>query len=281
MHLALLRSLLLACVVCAAGASIAHPGEHQQLALIDQAIAQQPRDQALYIRRASLYSSSGHFDEAMADLLHAETLGPSAATALERGLLSLRQGDAELAIGHFNRYIEAYPGTAIAYEYRARAARAAGDKAQAVADLKRSIELNGQPHPGTYLAAADVLQEMRDTDQAIALLDQGMARLGTIPTLQHRAIELVLEQGRTDEAIARLESLRTALRESPAWKLQMTELLLQDGRYGDARILLAAVETDLGGRRSTPANRAMLEQARELKGRLAAADAPDRDQSGF
>jgi tetratricopeptide (TPR) repeat protein len=266
----ILRGLLLACLPCAFSPVYAHPGEHQQLENINQYIARQPNEQVLYIRRASLYSTGGHFEQAAADLARAETLGPPVEAATERGLLHLRQGEVDLAILSFDRYIKAYPSVAITYEYRARAAREAGNKAQAVADLKQSIALRERAHPGIYLAAADLLHEMRDTRQAILLLDEGLEKLGPVPTLQRRAIELVLGQGETANAIARWESLRTPLRESPAWKLEMASLLLADKRVAEAQSLLAEVEADLQQRRTTPANLAVLDQSRDLRSRIAA-----------
>jgi len=270
MATALSRILLLACTLCMADAVYSHPGEDEQLARLGQYIAAQPDAQVLYIRRASLYSLGGHFEEAAADLTRAEALGPPAEAALERGLLHLRMGDAQLALSYFNRFLDAHPDAVYAYEYRAHAARAAGDKPRAVADLKRYIELQDNPHPGVYLAAADLLHEMRDTEQAIVLLDQGLAKIGLVTTLQRRAIELVLAQGRTAEAIFRLETLRKPLRENPRWKLEMAELLLQDQRIDDAQTLLADIELDLRARRATPANLAMLEHSQELRQKITA-----------
>lgn len=267
---AILRGLLLACLPCALSTAYAHPGEHEQLENINHYIARQPNEQVLYIRRASLYSTGGHYEQAAADLARAETLGPPVEAAIERGLLHLRQGEVDLAMRSFDRYIKAYPGVAITYEYRARAAREAGNKAQAVADLKQSIALREHPHPGIYLAAADLLHEMQDTRQALLLLDEGLAKLGPVPTLQRRAIALVLGQGQTANAIARLETLRIPLRESPAWKLEMASLLLADKRIAEAQSLLAEVEADLQQRRTTPANLEVLDQSRDLRSRIAA-----------
>lgn len=271
----ILRGLLLAGVLCAVGTANAHPGEQEQLARINAYIARQPGDQTLYIRRASLYSTGGHFEQAAADLARAEAIGPPVEAAMERGLLHLRRGEPQIALLSLDQYIKAYPRAALAYEYRARAARELGDKSRAADDLKQSIALREHPHPGIYIAAADLLHEMQNTDDAILLLDQGLEKLGPVPTLQRRAIELVLEQGHTANAIARLETLRIPLRESPAWKLEMAGLLLQESRIADAQTLLAELETDLSQRRATPANFATLEQSRELRNRITAASRPN------
>ena len=185
------------------------------------------------------------------------------------------QGEASLAIAAFDRYIKAHPDIALTYEYRARAARESGNTNQAIMDLKQSIALQEHPHPGIYLAAADLLHEQRETAQAITLLDEGLATLGIVPTLQRRAIELVLVQGNTADAIARLETLRIPLRENPAWKLQMAELLAKDRRAAEAESLLLELETDLSQRRATPANLDVLNRSRELRASIAAAAQPD------
>jgi tetratricopeptide (TPR) repeat protein len=265
-----MRPLLLGYLFCMTGTVHSHPGEHEQLERIDNAIAQQPRQQqqALYIMRGSINTEGGHYDQAITDFERAEKLGPAVEVALARGMLYYQMQEFERSRVYLDRYIQRYPDAASAYEYRARTARAAGDIPRAIADLTRYFELQERPHPGNYLAAANMLQELHETGRAIKLLDQGLDKLGINPQLQRRAIELAVAQGQIADAITRLESLRLPLRDSPAWKLEMVTLLMLDKSIADARQLLTTLEVELGERRPTPARLAMLQQARGLREKL-------------
>ena len=260
-----LLQLLLVCVVFSSnGNAFAHAGHDEQLLRINRAIEQQPDDQALYIRRGSIYCENRQFDDASADFEQAERLGPKVVVAFERGVLYYRMGDFERATEYFNQYLEQFPQAAHAYEYRAWAARDTGNYPLAIADLHNYFDLLETPHPGNYIAAANMLHDMQQTGQALQLLDQGMEKIGLTPQLQRRAIELELERDQLSNAIARQDSLRSPLNANPLWKLQMAELLLQDKRDKAARKLAREAENELLQLRPTPARLQQLQRAREL-----------------
>jgi tetratricopeptide (TPR) repeat protein len=255
---------ILVCVLAMIGTAFAHPGKHEQLQRINHSIEQQPNEQALYIQRGYIYSENGEFDSAKADYQQAEELGPPALVALNWGILYYRMGDFERATEYFDQYLEQFPKAAHAYEYRARAARDTGNYQQAIADLNSYFDLLEAPHPGNYIAAANMLHDMQQTEQALQLLDKGMEKIGLTPQLQRRAIELELERDQVSNAIARQDSLRKPLNANPLWKLQMAELLLQDNRDEEARKMAREAENELLKLRPTPARLQQLERAREL-----------------
>ncbi len=260
----MLQLLLLCVLYVHNGNAFAHAGHEEQLLRINRAIEQQPDDQALYIRRGSIYSGNRQFDDAIANFEHAERLGPGVLVAFERGVLYYRMGDFERATAYFNQYLEQFPQAAHAYEYRAWAARDTGNYQQAIADLNNYFDVLEKPHPGNYIAAANMLHDMQQTEQALQLLDKGMGKIGLTPQLQRRAIELELERDQVSNAIARQDSLRKPLNANPLWKLQMAELLLQDKRDEAARKMAQQAENELLELRPTPARLEQLEHAREL-----------------
>jgi tetratricopeptide (TPR) repeat protein len=260
----MLQLLLLCVLYVHNGNAFAHAGHDEQLLRINRAIEQQPDDQALYIRRGSIYSENRQFDDAIANFEHAEQLGPAVLVAFERGILYYRMGDFERATEYFDQYLEQFPQAAHGYEYRAWAARDTGNYQQAIADLNSYFDLLEAPHPGNYIAAANMLHDMQQTGQALQLLDKGMEKIGLTPQLQRRAIELELERGQVSNAIARQDSLRKPLNANPLWKLQMAELLLQDNRDEEARKMAQQAETELLELRPTPARLQQLQRAREL-----------------
>ena len=259
---------------------MAHPGQHEQLARINRAIGQQPEQQALYLQRGMIYSSGGQFAEAREDYARAEQLGPPVLVAYELGVLYYRMGDFARATNYLDQYLAQFPSSAPAYEYRARAAREAGDYDAAMADLEMYFQLHSSPHPGNYIWAAKMLGEMDKTEKALTLLDQGLDKLGLIPQLQRQAIELELQRGQPAVAITRLETLRVPLKESPGWKLEMVALLMRAGHRQEAAILLLEAEAALNELRPTPARLALQRQARELQKRLDAERADEVRNTG-
>jgi len=149
-------------------------------------------------------------------------------------------------------------------EYRARCKRDAGNYAGAVSDLNRYFELHENPHPGNYISAATMLDEMGKTDEALKVLDAGLDKIGLTPQLQRYAIKLELENHQPENAITRQETLRKPLKENPQWKLEMAELLLLVNRPAEAETLLTEAKAELSELRPTPARLALLERAGEL-----------------
>ena len=212
-----------------------------------------------------IYSSAGQFEEAIADYTLAEQLGPAVLVAFDRGVLHYRMGEFARATDYLDQYLEQFPSSAAAFEYRARISRDAGQYDRALADLNNYFQLQDKPNPGHYISAAKMLQEMGQIEEALTVLDRGLSKLGLTPQLQRHAISLELARQQPEAAITRLETLRIPLKENPGWKLQMAELLMLVERRTEADLLLLQAEADLAELRPTPARLALQRKARELK----------------
>lgn len=254
------------CCLLPVTATLAHPGAHDKLAYISQRLKAQPEDQQLYIQRGSTYSNDGQFDNALADLRTAETLGDSLAVAFELGVLYYRTGEIDTARAYFDSWLKQSPKHTPALEYRARLLRDAGDYQASLADYKALFALRKHNNPGNYIAAAKMLAEVDDEGltAAIEILDQGMRQLGLAPQLQRYAIKLELQRQQIAYAIARLGSLEPMLGTSPNWKTDMGELLLMARRKAEARKLFDAATSQLATLRKTPARRRLLEKIAKI-----------------
>lgn len=242
----------------------AHAGQAEQLRQVNLAIERNPKEQALYIRRGSVYSEAHQFALAEADFLSAETLGSPINTAYNRGLLYHQMGDLQRALDFLGLHIKHFPESALGYEARARVWRDKHDPKRAIMDLRQNLKLLPRPHPGNYVTAASLLQQLSATESALALLDEGIARLGTIPQIQRRAIALEQARGNTAGAITRMESLRAPLNANPSWKVEMASLLLNAEKTDEANKLLLAALEELADLRATPARAALQQEATEL-----------------
>jgi tetratricopeptide (TPR) repeat protein len=244
--------LALSALATSAGA---HPGMHETVEALSKQIEEAPGNQTLYIERGIAYSEDRLLGPARADFRKAETLGDPVLVAFDLGVLHYRAGDYEQARASLTRYLARFPGHARALEYRARAAREAGDARAAIADFEAVFALRDDVNPGSYLSAAELLRELPDggVDAALAQLDRGMEKLGVIPQLQQRAIALERERQDLDAALARHGTLAAALARSPSWRVERAELLLELGRPEEAAQELEEASAALAARRPTPA----------------------------
>jgi tetratricopeptide (TPR) repeat protein len=239
-----------------ATSAAAHPGMHETVEVLSKQIQEAPESQTLYIERGIAYSEDRLLGPALADFRKAETLGDPVRVAFDLGVLHYRAGDYVEARAALTRYLERFPEHTRALEYRARAAREAGDARAAIADFEAVFVLRDDVNPGSYLSAAELLRELPDggVEAALAQLDRGMEQLGVIPQLQQRAIALERDRQDFEAALARHETLAAPLPRSPSWRVGRAELLLELGRPEEAAGELEEAATSLAARRPTPAS---------------------------
>ena len=251
--------------------AVAHPSLAEWIAELSAKLEASPRDPALYRERAVAYANDGQSTLALADFTAAEELSDPLFVALDRGMLLYKLKQYAAARRDLGRHLERFPRDPAALEYRARAAREAGDGAAAVADFEALFALESAPNPGHYLSAAQILAEAEDggPGRALAVLDQGMEKLGPIPQLQRPAIALETRQQRYAAAIARHRTLEAALGAGSEWKLELAELLLLAGEQGQASQTLAEASAELEGLRLTPARKRALAKLEKLQAELA------------
>jgi len=123
----------------------AHQLAHQPVLAIQdysRAIQIDPRDAMSYIDRAVCLAHLRQDDRAMADFGRALEIRPDLPVALNgRGEILLRRRDYPEAIRNFDAAIGIRSKFAPAYENRAKAKRALGDRAGAQADFRKAEEL--------------------------------------------------------------------------------------------------------------------------------------------
>ena len=244
-----------------------HGALHERIAALSERLEQQPTNARLYLQRGELHRLHESWDAALADYDRAAQLDPELeAVDVSRGVLGLEADRPTLALPPLDRVLMRSPDHARARLIRARVLVRLERYEAAARDYSRAIRF--LPKPDHYLERAQALAALGEDHVASAIrgLDEGLERLGPIPTLQLYAVDLELRLRHYDRALARLDPL-SGLVGQPSWLVRRAEILEQAGRPDQARTAYAAA---LDAVRQLPAHRRQTDAASELESRLLA-----------
>lgn len=223
----------------------AHDDPEGRIAALNDQIELTPGDPELFLARGRLLRLDGHRADALSDFEHASELDPTLDEPIYlRGATLLELGRAAEAKPLLDRYIARHPGDEGARAARARSLAALGEGLAANDDFNRAIAVN--PNPDYYLEQARALALAGHHQAAVAGLDQGLKRLGSLVSLQRLALDLELAQGNLEAALGRIDQLATATRRADLWLARRGDVLQEAGRNDEARDAysqaLAAIE---------------------------------------
>ncbi|MGH9461291.1 MAG: tetratricopeptide repeat protein [Vicinamibacteria bacterium] len=226
----------------------AHGPIDEQIALLTKRIQEDPQDATLYLRRGELNGLHEDWDAAWSDFDKATELSPDlTAVDLARGKTLLHARQFRRAQEALDLFLARHPEHPDALLTRARVLLELGGAAASARDYGRAIaglEKLEQSKPEYYLEWTRAFTEVGDSEHALRALDQGIAILGPIVSLQLPAIDLELTRGQYDAALARLETVSAQSPRVEPWLVRRGEILEQAGRSTEA---LCAYEEALAG----------------------------------
>jgi tetratricopeptide (TPR) repeat protein len=225
------------CVALASSFVYAHEGLHEQIAAITAKIKRDPKNASLYLQRGELHRLHRDWSRAAADYDRAERLQPSLKIVdLARGKMLFESGRLQRAKFTLDRFLREQPRHYEGLITRGRVLAKLGERSDAAQDFTRALSASSVPEPELYLERARVLagNEQR-ISEALAGLDEGIAKLGPIVTLQLAAIELELGRKNYDVALTRLDQITAQSERKEAWLVKRGEILKLAGRDDEAR----------------------------------------------
>jgi tetratricopeptide (TPR) repeat protein len=247
---------------------LGHGDVHNRIDVLDKAIRRNPADARLYLQRAELWSIEKHWSEALEDLDRAAGIDPEIeGLAVTRGRVYLESGRHREALEILTRHLEAYPDQGKAWVYRARARAGLGDVAGGADDLDRALDLQTGRDPDLFVERARILMSggRSHWGRALSGLEDGLARFGSVVTLELLALDLEIELGRLDDALSRVERVTATLPRKENWWLRKAEILSKAGRSAESRLtyeeVLAAVGRLPDRLRKLPSTRELQSQA--------------------
>ncbi len=242
-----MRLLLAALLLTLPLLAHAHGDAHVFIQALDAQIRQDPGNAALYLKRGRQYLEAQHYQDARADLEHALALDPQlhgaryhlADTLHKAGL----PAEAETAARRFVQAVAPDQAGALARGYWLLGDILAtrGRHLEAGEIYRQALSHTAEPSPSQIQAYAEAYLEAEppQPDAALAVIDQGLARLGPLDTLLEMAVDIELKRGRTDPALQRLDTLIAQGRRLPYLHLRKARALAEAGRVEPASAALA------------------------------------------
>jgi len=250
----------------------AHGPIDEQIRALGQLIEDDSRRAGLYLQRGELHRHHGDWESALADYDRAAHLDP-ALDAVE-----LARGKALLGARHYRparialeRFLAGHPDHTDALITRARVLTKLDEGLAAAEDYTRAIRSgNGRPDPDHYLERARALaaEGGAHLDAALQGLDEGIAKLGPLVTLQLCAIDLEVARKHYGAALARLDSIAANSPRQEHWLIRRGEIL---ELAGDVRRARAAYEGGLRAMASLPTRHRQTRAIMTLEARVRAA----------
>jgi tetratricopeptide (TPR) repeat protein len=220
----------------AAGAA-AHDDLRSQIAALTREIAAEPGKAVLYLRRGELHRYCREVTAALADYSRARRLDPAlAAVDLGAGRTLLEAKRPAEAKRFLDRFVRARPDDPEGRLELARALVSLRSVNTADDQYARAIALASRPSPDLYFERARLLRAAGRVPAAIRVLDDGIARLGPLASLEELAVDLELSRKNYDGALARVDRAFPPTRGRQETRLaRRGEILAAAGRPVEAR----------------------------------------------
>lgn len=260
--------LTAALLVIRAELARAHGDLHGQIATVSAQIEKEPLNADHYLRRGELRRLHSEFPEAAADFEKAATLHPDWPQAgLAKGRLALSSGNLEAAVAEMDRLLPKYPEYPEGWLIRARARARLADHAGAAKDFTEIIRRVDRPEPDIFLerAAALAASGNEHLHEALNGLEEGLAKLGLVMTLDLAALDLELKMKRFDDALRRVDRLAAAAKRQESWLARRGDILLRARRPDDAR---AAFQKALEAIAALPSHHQATKATTDLRQRI-------------
>ena len=237
-----------------------HGDRHEHLTRLDARIEANPDSVSDLLERAAAHRRLGHHEASLADLDRVAVLSPdNHQVHFLRGLAYLRGGEFDEAEAALRRYLTSVPESASGHVALAETMTAQGRHLAAAHGYTSAIAAQPTPIPDHYLARARAYRAAGEPHLQLAVeaLDEGMAVMGPLITLQRLAIEIEHARGNHAGAIARIDGVLAKAPRKETWLVNKGRILASAGQQAEAldtfRLARAALESLPARIRSSPA----------------------------
>lgn len=215
----------------------AHGDYHAVVDEIERALKKEPDNADLHFRLAVACQEHGEWTSALVELERAERLAPGKhPVVLIQGQALAKGAQWQAAETVLDEFLIAHPAHAKALAERGRVRMKLNRTDEATHDFRAALANSRHPEPDLFLETAEVLISQGDRSEAAQVLDQGITRLGHIPELLERAIEVAVADGQFEAALSHLEALRQT-QQPEEWLARKAGLLAQAGHQAASLVI--------------------------------------------
>jgi predicted Zn-dependent protease len=213
-----------------------HANVHEMIEKLNSQIASNPQSAHLYLRRSQLHATHSDFQKAIADLKMAEKLDAHAAPyPLLHAEIHFKSGELDTSHRMLNDWLKSHPDDLDGWILYARVLGAQEHSKIAADAWKKGLSLHPNPTPDLVLEHMEAHLNCADSSAALLALDDGLAKLGPVSSLQQRAVELEVDQKRFDQALQRVNSMIHDPANPGGYCFMRARVLEAAGRSADAQ----------------------------------------------
>lgn len=243
-----------------------HADLEQQITEVTAQLRTNGSSPELLLQRSELHRRHAEYAKAHADLDAVDQLKPAWPFALlARARTHLECGNFTAAISAANAFLTEEVDHPDGLVVRARCLVKLQRLPAAVDDFSAAIARFGAPMPDLLLERARAQAVIGRLEDAVAGLDEGLRKLGEVPTLQMAAIEFERQRANFDGALARVDRIMARYPRKEPWLALRGEVLEQGGRLTEARAVFQQV---IGSIEMYPPVRRQLDLTRQLEARV-------------
>ena len=225
---------LLAACLLTTGLAQAHGSFHERITGISKLIQSQPQDAQLYLKRGEVYREHEEWEKALADCDTACKLDPAIDVDLLRGRTLLESGSPQQALPLLNDFINRHPDQPRALLCRARTHSKLDQPTEAIADYRAALKRTANPEPDLIQETADALAAQGSANEAVQVLAAGLEKLGAVPSLVLRAMDLEISIRDFDAALIRVDAMQKSAPRPEPWMAKRASILAQAGRIPES-----------------------------------------------
>jgi len=266
--------------VLLAETALGHGGYHERIAELTEEVKKNPSDPVLHFTLANLHGLHGDLKLALVNADRVDALAPG------KFLTDLVRGDALLVANKFakakealDRQLVSHPECARAWLLRARAEQRMGRDTASLSDYREALKRTASPDPDLVQEVAGALAQKGHQEEAAEVLAAGIEKLGKIPSLVLRALDLEIAMKNFDAALQRVEEARQKAPRPEPWMARRATVLAQAGRIEESLAAWKALAKHLDSlpdrERTSRAMSKLAEETRQALAKLESASATE------
>lgn len=218
------------------GSVLAHGTHSSLMHRVDERLAREPENAGLWYQRAVLEYEHEDWAGAAMDFAKVAQFAPGEFPVLWwQGRILDEQGKPAEAKAALDAFLATKPNHWEALASRARVREKLGENDKSLDDFRAAMAHNPKAEPDLIQEVAQAFASGGRQAEAIEVLQSGLNRLGSIPSLQLKILELEVNAAAYDAALARLGAMQASASRPEPWMEKRASILAQAGRLDESR----------------------------------------------